>query len=369
MSVLLLSLSVVLCATSGRCQAIPGTPSTLQAQATAERDRGNLPQAIVLYRQALGENPQWLNGWWFLGNLLYRSDQYAQAREALDHYVLMSPNAPAALALRGLCEFETEAYETSLRDIQRALSLGAANQSRNGQILLYHEALLLTRLGRFEEATAKYILFVKQGMTNQDIAMGLGLAGLRMPLLPQAIPTSETALVAETGQAAVVLLTKGSVAGRQAFRKVLEDAPGQPYVHYFCGYLLYTTAPDEAIDEFKLELEISPGSALAHSMLAWAYEFRGGYDEALPNARAAVTENPTLVMSQLVLGRALVETDDLNGGVTHLDRVVQADPANLEAHVSLAKAYSKLGRKADARRERLLSLELAGGGAAADANR
>ena len=44
--------------------------------------------------------------------------------------------------------------------------------------------------------------------------------------------------------------------------------------------------------------------------------------------------------------------------IEHLEKTVQAQPDNLEAHLALAKAYSKLGRKEDARRERLLSLEM-----------
>jgi hypothetical protein len=43
------------------------------------------------------------------------------------------------------------------------------------------------------------------------------------------------------------------------------------------------------------------------------------------------------------------------------------EPANLEAHLTLVKAFSKLGLKEDARRERLLCLEMAGQGAASHA--
>ena len=46
-----------------------------------------------------------------------------------------------------------------------------------------------------------------------------------------------------------------------------------------------------------------------------------------------------------------------------LKKSCRLEPGNLEAHLTLAKAYSKLGRKDDARRERLLCLELSGGGA------
>ena len=93
-------------------------------------------------------------------------------------------------------------------------------------------------------------------------------------------------------------------------------------------------------------------------MLAWAYGIQGNYDDALPVAQKAVAEDPTLAMGQLVLGRAMVEAGDTTGGFPHLEKVLQLEPGNLEAHLTLAKAYSRLGRKDDARRERLLCLEL-----------
>ncbi len=357
----------------GLSQAVPADIQALAAKATAARQQGDVSGAITLYSQAVATDPQWLEGWWFLGNLEYGSDQYEQARAALSHYIDLAPQAPAAFALRGLCEFETAAYPASLADIQQAIALGAANQPRNQQILLYHEALLLTRLGRFEEAIAKYTLFVKQGIINPDVETGLGLAGLRMPLLPRELDPADAPFVSMAGQAAIKVLTGDVAGGRQAFQSVLAAFPNRPYVHYFCGYLLFTNNPDQAVEEFKLELSADPSNALADAMLAWASEFRGEYAEALPEAQAAVAAQPSLLMSQLVLGRALVETTDISGALPHLDQVVAADPSNLEAHLSLAKAYSKLGRKDDARRERLLCLDLsskfAGQGPVADANR
>jgi len=78
----------------------------------------------------------------------------------------------------------------------------------------------------------------------------------------------------------------------------------------------------------------------------------------LPYAQSAAAHDPSLPSAQLVLGRALTETGRPQEGIEHLEKTVQAQPDNLEAHLALAKAYSKLGRKEDARRERWLSLEM-----------
>jgi Flp pilus assembly protein TadD len=102
-------------------------------------------------------------------------------------------------------------------------------------------------------------------------------------------------------------------------------------------------------------------------MLAWAYGLRGDFAAALPDAQKAAAEDPSLPMAQLVLGRTLVETGDVNGGLPHLEDVLRMEPGNLEAHMTLAKAYSKLGRKEDARRERLLCLAISSPGTAPNA--
>jgi Flp pilus assembly protein TadD len=79
---------------------------------------------------------------------------------------------------------------------------------------------------------------------------------------------------------------------------------------------------------------------------------------ALPHARKAVSDDSALPSAQLVLGRALTETGDAQTAIEHLEQTMLLQPDNLEVHLALAKAYSKSGRKEDARRERLLCLEM-----------
>ena len=124
----------------GAAQANPASFSEVAANAIAARQANDVPGAIELYQQALKLDSQWPDGWWFLGSLQYGTGAYAAASDALSHYLDLTPNAAPALAMRGLCEFETAEYEKSLNDIQRALALGAANQPRNEKILRYHEA-------------------------------------------------------------------------------------------------------------------------------------------------------------------------------------------------------------------------------------
>ncbi|MFZ0661395.1 MAG: tetratricopeptide repeat protein [Acidobacteriaceae bacterium] len=342
--------------------------SAVTVSASSAREQGDIPRAIALYQEAVQLNPQWPDGWWYLGTLQYGTNAYAPAIDALTRYIDLTPKAGPALALRGLCEFEEAQYPQALQDLERGIALGAANQPRNSQIILYHEALLLTKLGRFEEALGKYAAMVKHGVLDEDITNGIGLAGLRLPILPKEIDPDQAQLVATVGTAAASVMRGDLAGGHQEFQAIFKDHPAMPYLHYLYGYLLSVVAPEQAITQFQKELAISPSSAIAHSMLAWCLGAQKDFKAALPNAQKSVQEDPSLLMGQLVLGRDLVDTGDSKGSLPHLEAVLKADPKNLEAHLALAKAYSELGRKDDARRERLLCLALSNHGAAANAN-
>lgn len=339
-------------------QANSATFSDLASKAVAARDANDQPGAIALYQQALKLNSKWPDGWWFLGSLQYGAGAYAEARDALSHYLELTPNAAPALAMRGLCEFETGDYEPSLKDIQRALAFGAGNQPRNEKILRYHEALLLTRTGRFEDALRNYAFFAHQEDLNPELLTAMGLAGLRTPLLPRELKTDQQEIYISAGRAAFDFMKRDLDAASVDFQHLFERVPPVPNAHYLYGYLLYATDPDHAVVELKKELEVSSSNAVAEVMLAWIPLMQNDGAQALPYARKAVADDPSLPSAHLVLGRALTETGDAKDGVEHLEKAVQWQPDNLEVHLALAKAYSKEGRKEDARRERLLCLEM-----------
>lgn len=343
------------------------------ANAAAARESGDNARAIQLYQQAVQLNPGWAPGWWNLGILQYGANAYAPAGDALTHYLNLTPNAGPAFALRGQCEFEEGQYAESLTDLQKAVGFGAANDPRNSGIIHFHEAMALTRLGRFEEALGQYTVLIQHGVLgdsaiHDDVIRGLGLAGLRMPILPQDVEPLQRDLITATGQAAADVMSGDFAGGQKAFEEVFRRFPTTPYLHYLDGYLLFETYPDEAIAQFEKELEVSPSSAVVHAMLAWALGMQGEYGAALTYAQKAVAEDSSLALSQLVMGRDLLETGDVKGCLPHLESALRTEPQNLEAHLALGKAYSILGRKDDARRERLMCLELTQKRAAPDAN-
>ena len=301
----------------------------LAAQATAARVAGNKPQAIDLYREALRLNPAWAEGWSFLG----------------------------------LCEFETGEYAPALDDIRQGFKIGGL-EADTGQSMRFREALLLTRLGLFDQALPKYASFVRRGVQNQELIAGLGVTALRLPLLPKEVPAARQGLIAAAGEAVYFWIAGDAGKTDPAFRALLDKYPGSPGVHYlYATYLLSFRPPEEAVVEAKRELEVNPRNADARATIALLM-LRGRelpivLPAALPYARQAAQDGPACAIAQYAYGLILAETGDPRQAIERLETAVRLDPANLEYHISLVSAYSKGGRNEDARRERRTTITLA----------
>lgn len=342
-------------------QTAPQGFDQLAAQAAAARDANDLPHAIELYSQALQRKPDWSEGLWFLGSLQYGTGDYTSARDALTRFLALNPNAAPALALRGLSEFETQEFPQALADIEQALSLGAANQPRNERILRYHAALLLTRNGRFEDALRAYNFFAHDEEANPELLTGIGLAGLRTQLLPKELDETQKPLFLAAGSAAFHFMA-GDGKAPQAFDDLFTRFPNAPNTHYLYGHLLYSTEPEQALVQLEKETEITPSNAPAWVLASWILLLKDKPSEALPYAKHGVDAAPNVSTAQMVLGRSMLETGDPKGGLEHLEKALQLEPNNLETHIALVKAYSSLGRKEDAKRERLQCLQLVASG-------
>jgi len=345
-----------------------GTFDDLASQAAAAREQGDVARAVDFYTKAVQANSKWSEGWWFLGLLQYQEGAYSPAEDAFTHYLELNPGAGPALALRGLCEYESAAFPQAATDIQKAISLGAANDPHNAQILRYHEALALSRSGQFQQALTAYAFFAEKNITNPELLVAIGLAGLRMALPPKEVSAEQQPLVAAVGSAGFQFMSGDEKGAQKAFEKLFARYPNTANLHFFYGHLLFNSDPDAALAEFEHELKISPSNSNAAIMSAWILLLRNRPAEALPFAQKAVEQEPQSGAAELVLGRALIETGDLNNGTEILQKAVQQDPDNLEVHIALAKAFSKLGRKDDARRERMLCLQLTQGNAALSAS-
>ena len=356
--ILILIAQFAACAARARAQQRDPQFESLASRATEARNQQNIPLAIGLYRKAVDAKPDWAEGWFYTGLLQYSSNGFPAAIDAFNHFLLLQPDVAPALALRGLSEFETGAYDDALRDLEQSVKRGAADEPRNEEVIRFHLAELLARAGRFEEAVAQYDFFVAHHVKDSDLLAGLGLAGIRRQELPRDIPQQDRQFLEAVGSAGYAYLSGDYEDAGKEFNQLFAHYPTTPNLYLFYGSLLYKDSPSLAIEQFRAEVVHVPGNIYAHGLLAFTLTIEGRYAEARPDAEIALAAAPEMEMAQVALGRALAETGDVKRTTEILNKVLQKDPQNLEAHMGLADVYSRAGRREDAYRERMVCLGL-----------
>jgi len=161
------------------------TFESLVKSAAAARESGKYGDAIRDYKQALELRPEWSEGWWDLGTMQYDRDQYAEAIRSFQNLVKLAPGAGPGWSFLGLCEFEIKDYANSLRDLKKGMSLGEGDDPELTRVAKYHLSLLLIRSGSFDEARHLLVTTFGQNQVSVQVKTALGLALLRVPLLPE----------------------------------------------------------------------------------------------------------------------------------------------------------------------------------------
>jgi len=341
-------------------QTAPQSPSPakstfdkLSKEAEAAGRANRVDDAIRLYTQALRIKPSWEEGWWNLGMLNYQLDRYEEGRDAFRHLTVTNPNVAVAWAMLGLCEFETRQYPESLGHLRRANSLGLGQSEQISDVTTYHLALLLTRYERYEEAMKLLTEFSQHGKDLPDYVQAMGIAALRKPLLPAEVPPTDHELVMDVGRAMFDATALRMSEAQNEFKRLLEKYPRQSNIHYLYGtFLLYSDA-DQALEQFKAELALTPNHVPTLVTMAGEYAQRQDYKTGLPYAERAVQASRDSFAAHAVLGRILMESNmNLQQGTKELETAARLEPGSPQVHFFLATAYKKAGRKEDAARER-----------------
>jgi tetratricopeptide (TPR) repeat protein len=105
---------------------------------------------------------------------------------------------------------------------------------------------------------------------------------------------------------------------------------------------------DEAFEEYKKAIAISPTYAEAHTNLGNAYTRRGEYDKAIAEHENALAANPRLMSAYYNLGNSYYAMGMYDDAIVHYKKFLAADPNNAEAYNNLGNAYYKIDNYSDA---------------------
>ncbi len=335
-----------------------GDFETVSRQAAEAREAGRLIDAVKLYRQAVELRPEWLEGLWYLGTLLYDGDRHAEARDYFERLVELAPENGLGWAFLGLCDFRTGEYDSALSSLRKARSIGVGQNAQLEVVVRYHLAILLSHKGRFEDALEALKAFAINDIRTPDIIEAFGLASLRMNWLPTEVPPKRRELILEAGTAAYEAAAYHFDAAEKAYQKLVEQYPEEPIVHYAFGAALSAMrglqghSRDDAMGQFEAELKVSPNHLPSLLQLAMGYIELGRFDEALPYAEQALQIDPSSFVAYYALGQIRFEEGQLPEALDALKKAAELDPMSPEVRFTLARAYQKAGMKDEAARER-----------------
>jgi tetratricopeptide (TPR) repeat protein len=142
------------------------------------------------------------------------------------------------------------------------------------------------------------------------------------------------------------------------YEELVRRYPEDPKARYAFALFLSDEQPARAIEELKRVLELDPRHRLARLQLAFEYLRASDAENGCPPARESATDAPDDFRAQYLLGRCLFESGDAEGAVAALERAIKLAPDSLVSHFALHKAYARLGRADDARRELQIFSEL-----------
>ena len=285
-----------------------GAGETFQAaadSAASAREAGKADEAIRDYGRAVSLRPDWAEGWWYLGTIEYDRDRYAAAIPALRKLVAIAPNLGSAWAFLGLSEFETHDYDSSLTDLEKAHSIGVADDQELARVSGYHLALLLNRHGDFERASSLLLSLSGQSELPPQVKSALGMALLRIPLLAAQVDPSQEAFLQSAGEAAATA-ARNPAHAVDVLGNLVKEHPQAPYLHYAYGLALATEGQtEEALAAQEREAEISPQSLLPRIQITTLQLVLHQFQAALRSAQQSVALAPDSSAAHELLAKAL----------------------------------------------------------------
>ena len=147
------------------------------------------------------------------------------------------------------------------------------------------------------------------------------------------------------------------------YRKILEQNPNLPGIHYRLGRVALSKTEsaantEEARKEFEAELKIDSSNAAAAFWLGELARRAGEWEQAISHFAEAARLDAGFAEAYLALGMALNSAERFPEAVAPLERYVKMLPSDAAGHYQLSMAYARTGRKEDAVREMAIQRQI-----------
>lgn len=284
----------------------------------------------------------------------------------------------------GVCAQGTKATSFSSSSAQQAIKLVESGRCKEAlpalkqalphlidKQLKYHAAMALARcaMGLGDDQTAVDTLFLLRRQFPGDpevlyIATHyLSQLGERMS---QELETKAPASFQARKLQAESLESQGKYDEAGAiYRKILEENPHTPGIHYRLGQILLAKAGPsgstaEAKVEFQKETEVDPMNAAAEFVLGELARRNSQWDEAISHFTRASKLDVGFSEAYLALGMSLTSSGKFVESIAPLERYTAMQPDDPAGHYQLALAYSRTGNRQGSSKQIALQKEMAG---------
>ncbi len=290
------------------------------------------------------------NDW---GTAEARQQQYQQALVHFQQAEKWDAATPGVMRNLGTAAFRLEDYAESARALQ---SVVAANpEDQRSRLML---AMSLFTIEKFPEAANQFAPIGDLAMQDPRSAYAWAYSLARTSQQQHANEIADNLAARDLSPDVRMLVCKLYTATENyehavpCFRKLSEENPSMPRVHYETGAtLVHLDRPADAIPELRVELKINPQDADAQYYLAYALLETSQKEEALPLLRTVITEQPNYSQAQYQLGKVLLEDGKTDEAIQHLEIAAKLEPSSDYIHYQLQAAYRRAGRADDANRE------------------
>lgn len=294
------------------------------------------PAAREQFRAALAIDPDLAPAQLGIAESYMAEGNLVQARSTLTQVLDLSDDYAPAWLNSGRLYARIGNTEAAYRDFDRARELAA----QSGNLPVQTQAI-------FGMAEAR--------LADDDIAEARRLSGRLEELAPGSIATLQTA-------ARIAIADEEWVLAQEKLSEILRRAPDYNGARAMLGALHLQSGNLGQAEMYLSAVVVNePGNARARQLLAETRLRLNKADEATEALRPMLDDEDTDPQSLQMAARVSILSGDYDSAATYLERNVNAQTGDADAHLNLAVAYLLAGRTEDAQEQlRKASVEAGG---------
>ncbi len=314
-------------------------------------DRGQVDEAIVLYKKALSIDPD-LTG--AAINLSIALSQRGLPNEALDYLegvlnrqggdALLWNNYANILRLVGRTEEAIRAYKKAIERDPESMTIR------------FNLAVLLQETNRLDESIEAYSQLLVIDPYHKEALYNLSVALNQKGLYEEAISYLNRCLKIDPKDArtinliALVFEAAGNASAAEGcFRRAIHLRPEEYSFHFnYANLLSRQKRTEEAVEEYKNVVYLAPNFKEAYIQLGNHLKLLRRYDEATDAYRKAIEIDRSSADGYNNLGNVLKDMGRYEDALAYIKQAIEIDPKQAGYYFNLGLVYKELYRYSEA---------------------